>query len=201
MKKYHTLKITILLVIIILLDQLTKLATYKFMDYGQDGHINILGKLFGLTYILNPGMAFGLQFNIPYGKILLVGIRIFLSIAIVSIVYSKKSKISEVESFSLTLLLAGAIGNTIDCIFYGKFLNNAPIDAPFQWGYGQVIDMLDLNIYSGICPHWIPFVGGKYISLFPVGNVADVSVLIGIFTLFIYYSFTNKNSENSTVRN
>jgi signal peptidase II len=166
------------------------------MDYGSEGHINIIGKFFGLTYILNPGMAFGLQFNLPYGKILLVGFRIILSLVIARVIFWKKEKISSLESLSLTFMLAGAIGNTIDCIFYGKFLHNAPFNAPFDWFYGQVIDMLDLHIFSGYLPRWIPFFGGNFVSLFPVGNVADVAVLIS-FGLLFFLSFTyNKKIEN-----
>ncbi len=195
MKRSHKLNITLVILIVVLLDHITKLATYKFMDYGSDGHINILGKLFGLTYILNPGMAFGLQFDIPYGKLILVGVRIFLSIAIANMLYFKKDKLSKVESYSLALILGGAIGNTIDCLFYGHFLNNAPFDAPFKWGYGQVIDMLDLNVYSGFLPKWIPFFGGKYVSLFPIGNVADVAVLAGLFVLVLYYYLRDKKAK------
>lgn len=157
------------------------------MDYGSEGHINIIGKFFGLTYILNPGMAFGLQFNMPYGKIVLVAIRIFLSIFIANTLFNKNSKTSRLEQITLTLMLGGAIGNTIDCIFYGKFLNNAPINSPFDWFYGQVIDMLDLHVFSGYLPKWIPIWGGNYISLFPVGNIADVAVLISFALLFYLY--------------
>ena len=196
MKKHHNKsKILTLLLLIILLDQITKLSVYKFMEYGAEGHINIVGKLFGLTFILNPGMAFGLQFDLPYGKILLVGIRIFLSLVIARVLFGKKEKISHLESLALTFMLAGAIGNTIDCIFYGKFLHNAPLNAPFDWFYGQVIDMLDLHVFSGSLPRWIPFFGGNYVSLFPVGNVADVSVLISFALLFLLSFTYKKNNE------
>ena len=56
-------------------DQITKLSVYSFMDYGSAGHINIFGSLFGLTYVLNPGMAFGIQIGTKYGKLVLVIIR------------------------------------------------------------------------------------------------------------------------------
>lgn len=172
------------------------------MDYGSEGHINIIGKFFGLTYILNPGMAFGLQFNMPYGKIVLVAIRIFLSIFIANTLFNKNSKTSRLEQVTLTLMLGGAIGNTIDCIFYGKFLNNAPINSPFDWFYGQVIDMLDLHVFSGYLPKWMPIWGGNYISLFPVGNIADVAVLISFALLFYLYCIkgeekTDKGSDSA----
>ena len=182
------------LLLIIVLDQVTKFCVYKFMDYGAAGHINIIGNLFGLTFIQNPGMAFGLQFNVPYGKIILVGIRIFLSIVLAYALFSKDKKLTSLETITFTFMLAGAIGNTIDCVFYGKFLHNAPISAPFDWFYGQVIDMLDLHIYSGFLPSWIPFFGNKYVSLFPVGNIADVSVLIS-FGLLIFLSFHQQKNN------
>ena len=194
MKKYHNQKIITILLLIIVLDQIIKLCVFHFMDYGTAGHINIIGKLFGLTFIQNPGMAFGLQFNIPHGKIILVGIRIFLSIVLAYAIFKKNNKLSALETMTFTFMLAGAIGNTIDCIFYGKFLHNAPINAPFDWFYGQVIDMLDLHIYSGFLPSWIPFFGNKYVSLFPVGNIADVSVLIS-FGLLIFISFSQQKKD------
>ena len=194
MKKYPNSKIITLLLLIILVDQITKLCVFKFMDYGVAGHINIIGKLFGLTFVQNPGMAFGLQFNVPYGKIILVGVRIFLSIVLAYALFNKNKKLSNLETITITLMLAGAIGNTIDCIFYGKFLHNAPINAPFDWFYGQVIDMLDLNVYSGFLPSWIPFWGNKFVCLFPVGNIADVSILIS-FGLLIFMSFTSKEKK------
>lgn len=194
MGKYRNSKVIILLLFIIILDQITKLCVYKFMDYGAAGHINIIGNLFGLTFIQNPGMAFGLQFNVPYGKIILVGIRIFLSVVLTYALFSKNKRLTPLETITFTFMLAGAIGNTLDCIFYGKFLHNTPINAPFDWFYGQVIDMLDLHIYSGFLPSWIPFFGNKYVSLFPVGNIADVSVLIS-FGLLIFISFSHKKKE------
>ena len=80
-----------ILLLIVVLDQITKLCVYNFMDYGNAGHINIIGKLFGLTFIQNPGMAFGLQFNIPYGKLILVGLRIFLSIVLCYAIFKKNT--------------------------------------------------------------------------------------------------------------
>ena len=194
MKQYRNQKIITILLLIIVLDQVTKLCVYHFMNYGTEGHINIIGKLFGLTFIQNPGMAFGLQFNIPYGKLILVGVRIFLSIVLGFAIFRKNKKLSTLETITFTFMLAGAIGNTIDCVFYGKFLGNAPMNAPFDWFYGQVIDMLDLHIYSGFLPSWIPFLGGRYISLFPVGNIADVAVLIS-FGLLIFISFSQKKKD------
>ena len=74
---------------------------------------------------------------------------------------------------ALALVLGGALGNVIDRLFYGLVWGYAPL------GFGNVVDFLHLDVWSGT----LPVVG--YVSLFPIGNVADVSILVGIGLLLI----------------
>ena len=86
----------------------------------------------------------------------------------------------------IAMILGGAIGNLIDSIFYGVWLNNAPADAPWAWFYGQVIDMFYIDIWEGRLPDWIPFMGGRYLSLWPVFNIADASIFVSVIVILIF---------------
>ena len=78
--------------------------------------------------------------------------------------------------------------------FYGILLNNSPKNAPFELFNGQVIDMFFIDIWEGYLPSYIPFLGDTFISLWPVFNVADSLIFIGVFILIIFQKkFFNSN--------
>ncbi len=81
--------------------------------------------------------------------------------------------------------MGGAIGNIIDSVFYGIFLNNTPYEAPMDLFYGQVIDMILVGIENIWVPSFIPFIGGKYLPPFPVFNIADSSICIGVSLIIL----------------
>lgn len=160
---------------LVLVDQITKLLvkgasipwlgiSWEGMQYGLS--IPILGDFFRLTYIENPGMAFGINFG---GKPLFSVISLVASIAIV--VYLYKSR-TEPLSFRLCLamILGGAVGNMIDRTFYGVIYGEAPLF------YGKVVDFLDVDFPD------IDLLGYQ-MSRWPVFNVADASVTIGVLLL------------------
>jgi signal peptidase II len=83
--------------------------------------------------------------------------------------------------------LGGAVGNLIDSIFYGVYLNNAPLDSITPWFHGQVIDMLYFPIIQTTLPEWLPFWGGQYFEFFrPIFNIADSSIFIGVVIILIF---------------
>ncbi len=87
----------------------------------------------------------------------------------------------------------------MDSIFYGVLLDNAPYNAPTPWFYGQVIDMFYIDIWEGRLPEWIPFMGGDYMALWPVFNIADASIFVGITIILIWQkSFFNETQNQST---
>ncbi len=191
MRSYKTCIIVVFSVIFI--DQSTKLLVHFTMEMGSIGEIKILGKWLRLHYTLNPGMAFGIKIGTKYGKLFLTGFRIFATFLIASHLPKliKSKEVSGLVIFSWVLILGGAIGNIIDSIFYGIFLNNTPSDAPMSLFYGQVIDMILVGIENIWIPSFVPFVGGRYLPPFPVFNIADSSICTGV-SLIILDAIMNK---------
>jgi signal peptidase II len=78
------------------------------------------------------------------------------------------------------------VGNLIDSVFYGVFLDNAPLDAVTPWFHGQVIDMLYFPIIQSTFPSWLPIWAGQSFEFFrPIFNVADASIFIGVALILI----------------
>ncbi len=193
MKKF--IKYFSILLLIILLDQASKLWVDAHMAMGTDGSINLCGNIFKLTYVLNPGMAFSIHLGFRYGKLCITTFRILASLYIFChIIQSLKKHAPVAWIWGWILVLGGAIGNSIDSIFYGVYLHNAPADAPMKWLYGQVIDMLHIDLWSGLMPSWLPIWGGHYVYCFPIFNVADLAVSSGL--LVVLYALRRKVNAN-----
>jgi signal peptidase II len=182
--KYY--KYYLLSLVVIILDQTVKMLVHFNMELGTAGQIPVFGDWFKLHYTLNPGMAFGLQLGSEYGKLILSIFRLaaMIGIALYLRILAKRG-VHEGLLWCTALILGGAIGNVIDSTFYGVFLNNAPYDSPTPWFHGQVIDMFYLDIWEGILPKWIPFIGGEFYSLWPIFNVADASIFVGVAVILI----------------
>ena len=173
--------------VIIVLDQVVKMWVHFNMEMGIAGQIEVFGDWFKLYYTLNPGMAFGMQFGSEYGKL---GLSLFRLVAMFFIAYYlyklAKEKTHPGVLWSMAAVLAGAIGNLIDSIFYGVWLDNAPYNAISPWFHGQVVDMFYIDIWEGRVADWIPLWGGDYISLWPIFNVADASIFCGVAVILIF---------------
>lgn len=173
--------------LIIVADQAIKLSVHAFMQMGPDGEILLLGDWFKLHYILNRGMAFGMSFDSLYGKLGLTLFRIAAAIFLVYLIIKlAKQHYSSNLLWCLAAILAGALGNVIDSVFYGVWLENAPLSAITPWFHGQVIDMFYVDIWEGYLPEWLPFVGGNQIALWPIFNLADASIFVGVFALILF---------------
>ena len=98
----------------------------------------------------------------------------------------------------IALITAGALGNIIDCIFYGVFFNAPapPYVAHFvEWGYGydvlmrgRVVDMLYFPLVSWDWPSWMPVLGSEHFIFFsPIFNLADTAISCGVAALIVFY--------------
>lgn len=183
--------------LVLLVDQASKLLVKTQMFLGE--HFNVLGKYFQIYFIENNGMAFGYEFGGDYGKLFLTLFRIaaviFLGVMLSRMV--KKPETPKGALVSLSLILAGALGNIIDSVFYGVLFG---YESLF---HGRVVDMLYFPLYEGFLPDWIPFKGGDYFVFFrPVFNVADMAISTGVGMLLVwqnrYFPQESKKSTDTT---
>ncbi|TDQ17214.1 signal peptidase II [Algoriphagus boseongensis] len=188
---------------VILLDQAVKMLVHFQMDFGTPGQIPIFGDWFKLHYTTNPGMAFGMELGSEYGKMILTTFRLVAMFGIgYYLHYIIEKKNHPVYILCIAMILGGAIGNLVDSIFYGVWLDNAPYNAPTPWFHGQVVDMFYFDIWEGYVPEWIPLWGGSYTALWPIFNVADASIFIGVAIILIFQNrFFPEKKESKTLEN
>lgn len=180
-------KFYLLSLAIILLDQVVKLLVHYNMDMGLAGQIPVFGDWFKLHYTLNPGMAFGMELGSEYGKLILTLFRLVAMVGIAYyLYYLAKKKVHTGLLWCIALILGGAIGNVIDSTFYGVFLENAPYDASTPWFHGQVVDMFYIDIWEGRVAEWVPIWGGEHMALWPIFNVADASIFVGVTIILLF---------------
>lgn len=163
--------------LIILVDQFTKMWVRTTMYVGES--IPVLGSWLRLTFTENSGMAFGLQ---PGSTSLITGFSIIATVLI--IVYLWQMRRAPLGyRLSIAVVLGGAVGNIIDRVFYGKL---------FSYGTyfnGHVVDFIHVDVWRGIVADWIPLLGGEPMALFPIWNVADMAIVLGVTgMLLVQYS-------------
>jgi signal peptidase II len=203
--KNSALKYFIIALVVIVIDQASKLLVQKYMYLHQE--ITVLGFAdgqygFKLHYLLNPGMAFGIKWESEFGKLALTGFRIVAMFGIAYyLIRATRKKIHPGFLVSLSLILGGAVGNVIDSTFYGVWFNNQPFESPTPWFHGQVIDMLFFPLFNFVWPDWVPYVGGEEFLFFsPVFNVADSSIFMGVVTILIFQKkyFPESHKQGTT---
>ena len=186
-------KVTFIIFLVLILDQSLKFWIKTNMMLGQEYQ---LFDWFIIHFTENKGMAFGLEFGGVIGKYFLSIFRIIAIIAIA--IYLKKLvdiKTKNSIIFSISLILAGAIGNMIDSAFYGLIFSSSygQVASFLQGGYagflqGHVVDMFFVPIFKGNIPEWVPFKGGDYFIFFrPVFNIADASISTGVINLLLFH--------------
>lgn len=198
-------KALLLIFLILLIDQASKLWIKTNMVLGQEFHV--LGNWFLIHFTENNGMAFGLEISGEYGKIILSLFRLIAIGGIIwYILHLIKIHAPKGLIISISLILAGAIGNMIDSAFYGMIFSESYFQpaalfpegggyAPFL--HGRVVDLFYFPIIQGVYPEWVPWLGSQhYIFFRPVFNVADSVITTGVLiTLIFYRSYFNQKQE------
>ncbi len=193
------LRIAIFIIIsVLIVDQALKIWIKTTLPLG--GEIPVIGNWFSLYFVENNGMAFGLELEGNWGKLVLSIFRILAVSAIgYYLIISAKKQRHLGFIVSLALIFSGAVGNILDSAFYGLIFSESsyfhalpatlfPSEggyAPFL--YGKVVDMFHFKIWQGTYPDWFPFWGSQDFLFFrPVFNVADSAITIGVISLIIF---------------
>ena len=190
--------ISLSVILLLLVDQAIKFAVKLNMTLGES--IPVLGDWFKICFVENNGMAFGMQFGGDFGKILLTLFRIVLIgliIYYINKVLLKKSDTPTGVLVGVSLVLVGAIGNVIDCIFYGQLFSASSYGMlaeflPSGGGYaplmmGKVVDMFYVPLIESTFPDWLPIWGGKdFIFFRPVFNFADSCISVGVIYMLLF---------------
>ena len=190
-----------IVLLILVLDQSLKFYI-KTNYYWGEWH-GILNDKLRLHFLENRGMAWGLEipFFGQYGKPMLTIFRLFAAAAIIWYIRKMDQARAHIGFIiTLSMILAGALGNIIDSMFYGiifsesvpystvvaEFLPAGGGYAPFL--YGNVVDMFYCPIIRFDWPEWVPFgLAGKEFEFFsPVFNVADSAITTGVILILIF---------------
>ncbi len=188
-----------IVMLLLILDQALKIWIKTNLQLHESIEIT---PWFYLYFTENPGMAFGIE---VIGKLFLTLFRI---VAVGFIGYYLYKLVKEQYKFGfiacVSLVLAGAIGNIIDSVFYGVVFDHSygqvatfmpPGGGYGEWLHGKVVDMFYFPLIDTILPDWVPVWGGQQFVFFrPIFNLADSAICAGVFLLLICYRRTLANS-------
>lgn len=187
-------RVAVLVVLaILLIDQIIKIWVKTSMTLHESIHIT---DWFYIAFIENNGMAFGMQLG---SKIVLSLFRV-IAISLLGYYICQQVRRGARTGYiiCLSMVLAGAAGNLIDCMFYGLVFNESSPHylsyfVPFGTGYapflmGKVVDMFYFPLIETDWPQWMPIVGGDHFVFFsPVFNFADASISVSVVLLLLFY--------------
>ena len=185
--------VTLIVVGVLLVDQLIKIWVKTNMTLHEQ--IEILS-WFKIVFIENNGMAYGVEIG---SKLVLSLFRVVaISLLGYYMVGLVKRQVRWGYLVCLSMIFAGAVGNLLDCMFYGLIFNASSefytsYFVPFGNGYapflmGKVVDMFYFPLIVTTWPEWVPVVGGSpFVFFSPVFNFADSSISVGVVLLLLFY--------------
>lgn len=186
----------VVLFLVVIIDQVIKIWVKTHMSLYE---IIEVTSWFKIYFVENPGMAFGIEI---IGKLFLTLFRIIAVSFIGYYLYLLvKKNFSHGYIACIALVMAGALGNIFDSVFYGElFTASYPGHlaslVPFgegysSWLHGKVVDMFYFPLIQGTFPNWFPISGGEEFVFFrPIFNFADAAISVGIVLLLIFYRKT-----------
>ncbi len=154
--------------------------SFDGMYYGES--ISVIGNLFKITFIENPGMAFGFNPGSDF-KLWISVFSLVASIGLIVYLYVVRNKSLSLR-IALAMILGGAVGNLIDRTFYGIIYKYAPAF------YGKVVDFFDFDFFNFA-------IFGRSYDRWPIFNIADASVTIGVLILVLFYRQHQKEDEEN----
>ncbi len=191
----------VVIFVVLLLDQVLKIWVKTNMSLGQE--IPVIGRWFKLLFVENNGMAFGW---LGSGGLWKLALSLFRIVAIAALFWVLV-RLSKRETkfgvlFGIALITAGAIGNIIDSVFYGRIFSEStftqvatlfPDGGGYAgWLHGRVVDMLYFPIIDVARENatWLPdfFFGqdGRFIFFRPIFNLADAAITVGVFYMLLF---------------
>ena len=186
---------------VLLVDQILKIWVKTSMTLGEE--IPVFGSWFKLLFIENEGMAFGWMGGGGVMKLVLSLFRIVAVVALFVIIFRlSKKNVKFGVLFGLALITAGAMGNIIDSVFYGRIFSEStwqhvatlfPDGGGYAgWLHGRVVDMLYFPIIDVAKENasWLPdfFFGpdGHFVFFRPIFNFADSAITFGVFYMILF---------------
>jgi signal peptidase II len=203
MQKFPKGATAILVVLLVLIaDQVLKIWVKTNMALYESIEI---ASWFKLYFVENNGMAFGIE---VLGKLFLSLFRIIAVCFIGYYIYLLIERdFSHGYIACISLILAGALGNIIDSVFYGEIFTASypghvaslvPVGHGYSdWLHGKVVDMFYFPLIEGTFPSWLPVWGGEdFIFFRPIFNLADAAITVGIILLLIFYRKVLSNTAH-----
>lgn len=181
-----------LIVLILIIDQIIKIEVKTGMCLYESIRVT---DWFYINFIENNGMAYGMTF---INKLVLSLFRVLAISALgyyICLQIRRKARLLYI--CLLSVVFAGALGNLIDCMFYGLIFNASSsyyvsYMVPFGQGYssflmGKVVDMFYFPLIVTTWPEWVPVFGGEeFIFFSPVFNFADACISVGVVSLILF---------------
>ena len=183
----------LLVVVSLVIDQVIKIWVKTSMTLHESIRVT---DWFYISFIENNGMAYGMQIGSKLALSLFRVVAISLLAYYLWLQVRRHARTGYI--LCLSMVLAGAIGNLIDCMFYGLVFNASSVHyasyfVPFGTGYapflmGKVVDMFYFPLIVTTWPEWVPMWGGQeFIFFSPVFNYADANISVGVVLLLLFY--------------
>jgi len=185
------LRVIYLTLSVIFIDQLSKFyikgIEIPFLNISFNGmyigeSISVIGNFFKITFIENPGMAFGFNPGSDF-KLWISIFSLIASIGLLVYLYIVRKNVLSLR-IALAMILGGAVGNLIDRAFYGVIYKYSPVF------YGKVVDFFDFDFFNFT-------IFGRNYERWPIFNVADAAVTTGVLILLLFYRQHKRDDEDA----